>query len=103
MENLLVQIKSNGIASFTIRALSFILRKTIGFVWRTEIIYECSLEKSIQVVEPKVKVTIREAVENDLDKFNGIVNERKIELFRERFKKNRICFIALDQKKNCLF
>lgn len=103
MENLPAQIKRDGIKTFIIRALNFILRKTIGFIWRTEIIAECLLEKPIQEIEPKIKVTIRKAVEDDLNKFKGIVNERKIELFRERFKKNRICFIALDQKKIAYF
>ena len=103
MENLLAQIKRDGIITFTIRALNFILRKTIGFIWRTGIIYECSLEKSIHRVEPKIKVIIREAAEDDLDKFKVIVNKKKIEIFRKRFKKNRICFIALDQNKITYF
>jgi len=103
MENLLAQIKRDGIITFTIRVLNFILRKTIGFVWRTEIIYECSLEIPIQEIEPKIKVTTREAAEKDLEKFKEIVNERKIELFRGRFKKDRICFIALDKKEIAYF
>jgi ribosomal protein S18 acetylase RimI-like enzyme len=103
MENLFAQIKRDGITTFIIRALNFILRKTIGFIWRTEIIYECSLERSFQEVDPKIKVTIRAAVEDDIEKFKGIVNERKIELFRERFKKDRICFIALDKIKIAYF
>jgi len=79
------------------------LRKTIGFIWGTEIIYEYLLEMPIEEIEPKIKVTIRAAVEDDLDKFKGIVNERKIKLFRERFKKDRICFIAFDQEKIAYF
>jgi len=62
------------------------LRKTIGFIWGTEIVYEYLLEMPIEEIEPKIKVTIRAAVEDDLDKFKGIVNERKFELFKERFK-----------------
>lgn len=103
MENLVIQIKNDGIVTFAIRALNFILYKTIGFIWGTEIIYECLLEMQIKEIEPKIKVTIRTAVEDDLDKFKEIVNERKFELFKERFKKDRICFIALDQKKIAYF
>ncbi len=103
MKDLVVQIKNDGIVTFTIRALKLILRKTIGFIWGTEIIYECLLKMPIEEIEPKIKVTIRAAVEDDLDKFKGIVNERKIKLFRKRFKKDRICFIALDQEKIAYF
>ena len=103
MEDPVVQIKNDGIVTFTIKALKLILRKTIGFIWGTEIIYEYSLKMPIEEIEPKIKVTIRTAVEDDLDKFKGIVNERKIKLFRERFKKDRICFIALDQEKIAYF
>ena len=99
MENLVIQIKNDGIVTFTIKALKLILRKTIGFIWGTEIIYEYLLKMPIEEIEPKIKVTIRAAVEDDLDKFKGIVNERKIKLFRKRFKKDRVCFIALDQEK----
>ena len=63
-----------------IRALNLFLRKTIGFIWGTEIIYEYLLEMPIAKIEPKIKVTIRTVVEDDLDKFKGIVNERKIKL-----------------------
>jgi|SRR5665648_214667 len=103
MENLVVQIKNYGIVTSTIRALGFILRKTIGFIWGTEIIYEYLLEIPIKKIEPKIKVTIRAATEDDLDKFKGIVNERKIKLFKKRFKKDRICFMALDQEKIAYF
>ena len=103
MENLVVQIKYYGIVTSTIRALGFILRKTIGFIWGTEIIYEYLLEMPIKKIEPKIKVTIRAATEDDLDKFKGIVNERKIKLFKKRFKKDRICFMALDQEKIAYF
>jgi len=103
MENLVVQIKNYGIVTSTIRALGFILRKTIGFIWGTEIIYEYLLEMPIKKIEPKIKVTIRAATEDDLDKFKGIVNERKIKLFKKRFKKDRICFMALDQEKIAYF
>lgn len=103
MDNLVVQIKNDGIVTFTIKALKLILRKTIGFIWGTEIIYECLLKMPIEEIEPKIKVTIRAAVEDDLDKFKGMVNERKIKLFRKRFKKDRICFIALDQEKIAYF
>lgn len=103
MENLVIQIKNDGIVTFAIKALNFILYKTIGFIWRTEIICECLLKMPIEEIEPKIKVTIRVAVEDDLDKFKEIVNERKFELFKERFKKDRICFIALDQKKIAYF
>ena len=103
MEDLVIQIKNDGIVTFTIKALKLILRKTIGFIWGTEIIYECLLKMPIEEIEPKIKVTIRAAVEDDLDKFKGIVNERKIKIFRKRFKKDRICFIALDQEKIAYF
>ena len=103
MEDLVLQIKNDGIVTFAIRALKIILRKTIGFIWGTEIIYEYFLEMPIEEMEPKIKVTIRAAVEDDLGKFKGIVNERKIKLFRKRFKKDRICFIALDQEKIAYF
>ena len=103
MENLVVQIKDYGIVTSTIRALGVILRKTIGFIWGTEIICECLLEMPIKKIEPKIKVTIRAATEDDLDKFNGIVNERKIKLFKKRFKEDRICFMALDQEKIAYF
>jgi predicted GNAT family acetyltransferase len=103
MDNLVIQIKNDGIVTFTIKALKLILRKTIGFIWGTEIIYEYLLKMPIEEIEPKIKVTIRAAVEDDLDKFKGIVNERKIKLFRKRFKKDRICFIALDQEKIAYF
>lgn len=96
-------MKNDGIVTFMIRAFALILRKTIGFIWGTEIIYECSLEIPIEEIEPKIKVTIRTAVEDDLDKFKGIVSERKIKLFRERFKKNRMCFIALHQENIAYF
>lgn len=96
-------MKNDGIVTFIIRAFALILRKTIGFIWGTEIIYECSLEIPIEEIEPKIKVTIRTAVEDDLDKLKGIVNERKMKLFRERFKKNRICFIALHQENIAYF
>ena len=79
------------------------MRKTIGFIWGTEIIYEYLLKTPIEEIEPKIKFTIRAAVEDDLDKFKGIVNERKIKLFRKRFKKDRICFVALDQEKIAYF
>jgi len=65
------------------------LYKTIGCIWGTEIIYECSLKMPIEEIEPKIKVTIRAAVEDDLDKFKRIVNVRKFELFKA--------------EKNCLF
>ncbi len=103
MENLVVQIKNYGIVTSTIRALGVILRKTIGFIWGTEIIYEHLLEMPIKKIEPKIKVTIRAATEDDLDKFKGIVNERKIKLFKKRFKEDRICFMALDQEKIAYF
>ena len=103
MDNLVIQIKNDGIVTFTIKALKLILRKTIGFIWGTEIIYECLLKMPIEEIEPKIKVTIRAAVEDDLEKFKGIVNERKFKLFRKRFKKDRICFIALDQEKIAYF
>ncbi|GAI66405.1 unnamed protein product [marine sediment metagenome] len=57
----------------------------------------------IKEIETKIKVTIRAAVEDDLDKFKEIVNERKFQLFRKRFKKDKICFIALDQEKIAYF
>jgi len=103
MENLVVQIKNYGIVTSMIRALGVILRKTIGFIWGTEIIYEYLLEMPIKKIEPKIKVTIRAATEDDLDKFKGIVNERKIKLFKKRFKEDRICFMALDQGKIAYF
>lgn len=103
MKDLAVQIKNDGIVTFAIRALKLVLRKTIGFIWGTEIIYEYSLKMPIKEIEPKIKVTIRMAVEDDLDKFKGLVNERKMKLFRERFKKDRICFIALYQEKIAYF
>lgn len=103
MENLFAQVRRDGIIAFSIRALRFVLRKSIGLDWRSDIIAERSLEKPIREVEPRIKVTIREATEDNLDKFKGIVNERKLELFRERFKKDRICFIALKQKKIAYF
>jgi len=46
-----------------------------------------------------IQVTIREATEDDLDKFKNIVSERKRGFFRETFKKGRICFIALVGEK----
>ena len=103
MEDLVLQIKNDGIVTFAIRALKIILRKTIGFIWGTEIIYEYFLEMPIEEIEPKIKVTIRTALKEDLDKFKGIVNERKMKLFKERFKKDRICFIALYQEKIAYF
>lgn len=103
MGKFLVQIKKDGIIAFSIRVLKFILRRSIGLDWRSEIIAERSLEEPIQEIEPRIEVTIRIATEDDLDKFKGIVNERKFELFEERFKKGRVCFVALFQGKIVYF
>jgi len=99
MENLLIQIRRDGIISFVWKASRFILRKSMGLDWKREIIAERSLGEPIEEIEPKIKVTIRQATENDLDKFKGIVSESKLELFKERFEKGRICFIALDGER----
>ena len=103
MKDLVFLIKNDGIVTSMTKALKFILRKTIGFIWGTEIIYEYSLAMPIEEIKPKIKVTIRTALKEDLDKFKGIVNERKMKLFKERFKKDRICFIALYQEKIAYF
>lgn len=103
MENLLVQIRRDGIIRFAGKASRFILRKSMDLDWRWEIIAERSLEEPIEEIEPRIKVTIRQATENDLDKFKGIVSESKLELFKERFEKGRICFIALDGEKAVSF
>ena len=84
---------------FTWKALRFILRKSMGIDWRREILAERSLEEPIEEFKPKIKVTIRQATDNDLDKFKGIVSESKLELFKERFEEGRICLIALDGER----
>ena len=99
--HIIAALRQTGIS--TLRALKLFLGKTIGFIWGTEIIYEYLLKMPIEEIEPKIKVTIRTAVEDDLDKFKGIVNEKKIKLFRKRFKEDRMCFIALHQEKIVYF
>lgn len=103
MENLLVQLRKGGVISFVRRALRFILRKSIGLDWRTGIIVERSLEKPIEEIETRISAIIRQATINDLDTLKGIVNDSKLELFKKRFKKGRICFIALDGERVCSF
>lgn len=103
MENLFVRARREGIIAFSTRALRFILRRSIGLDWRSAIITERSLEEPIRKIEPRIEVTIRKAIQGDIVKFKGIVDERKLELFKKMFKKNRICFIALDHKKIAYF
>ena len=88
---------------FAWKASRFILRKSMGLDWRREIIAERSLEEPIEEIEPRIKVTIRQATENDLGEFKGIVSESKLKLFKERFEKGRICFIALDGERAVSF
>lgn len=103
MESLLVQIRGDGILNFARKALRFLLRKTIGLDWRTWIIVERSLEDPLEEIEPRIEVTIRQARSSDLDKFKRLVNEEKLVVLRERFKKGRTCFIALDGDKIAYF
>lgn len=103
LQNLLIRIKKDGIVTFTKKGLRFLLRKSIGLDWRSEIIAERLLKEQIQEIEPRIQVTIRKAAENDLNKFKGIVNERKLEFFRERFRKGRVCFVAVFQEKIVYF
>ena len=103
-KNYFKKIKTDGIIVFLIKTLRLILRKLLGIDWISEILFERSLEEPIQERNPRIKVTIREATEDDLDKFKGIVTETKFELFRKRFKKDgSICLIALDRERIACF
>lgn len=92
-------IRAHGIFNLTWLVFRYILRKTIGFHWGSEILLERSLEEPIQEIIPRIKVSIEQATEDDLDKFKGIVDKNKYNHFQQRFKKGRICFVALDEHK----
>jgi len=92
------RIKSKGIIGFTSQAFKFALGKA-GFAWRRGIIAECFLEEIAQEIKPSINVSIRLATKDDLIKFRGMVSRNKLETFKKRFEKGRVCFIALDKDK----
>jgi ribosomal protein S18 acetylase RimI-like enzyme len=97
--NLYPRMKQLGIPKFTWVALRYLLRQILRIDWTREILFERPLEEPIQEVVPKIKVRIEQATEDDLDKFKGIVDEDKYNRFQQRFRKGRICFVALDGDK----
>ncbi len=96
-------IRKYGILNFTWLAFRYILRKTIGLNWGENILLERSLAEPIQEIVPKTKVRIEQATEDDLDKFKDIVDENRYNLFQQRFRTGRICFMALDGEKAVAF
>src|SRR3989304_1955227 len=62
-------IRKHGILNFTRLAFRYALMKTIGLDWQRFILLERSLAEPIQEVVPRIKVTIRQATEDDLDRF----------------------------------
>jgi hypothetical protein len=76
-----------------------ILRRVIGVDWKREILVERSLEDLIHIIEPQITVRIERATERDLSRFRDIVDDRKVEVFRERFKKGEVCQAAFDGDK----
>jgi len=107
VRNPFTQIREDGFRDFVSKALRFalfVLHKSTGFKWRSEIIAERSLDEPIHQIKPRISVTIRQATSEDLDKFNGIVNGSKLELLKKRFEiGGRVCFIALDKDKLAYF
>jgi len=103
MRKILDKIKNEGFFVILIKLIKLILLKTIRFSWTKLIISEYLLEEPVKEIEPKDPFIIREAVEDDLNKLKEIVSEKKGELFKERFKKGRVCFIALDGEKAVFF
>jgi len=75
------------------------MRITLGLDWWSDIFLERPLAEPIKEIVPKIKVEIRQATVNDLDKFKSVVSEKDLNLFQQRFKRGRICFVALDGEK----
>ncbi len=73
--------------------------KKVGFNWQTEILAEYLLEEKILNIEPKIKVVIKEAQSSDFDKLVDMAGEKKVDIFRKRFKSGAVCFIAIDRDK----
>jgi RimJ/RimL family protein N-acetyltransferase len=96
-------IKQNGIWHSTWLVIRYILCKLIGLDWQGTILFERSLAEPIQEVIPKIKVSIKQATIDDLEKFKDIVDSEKYHRFQQRFKKGNICFMVLDGDKVVAF
>jgi hypothetical protein len=92
-------VKQHGIFKFTWLAFRFILRKAIGIDWWTDIILERSMAEPIKEVVPRIPVVFRQVKENELGIFKGIVTEQEYQRFQQKFRRGRLCFIALDGDK----
>jgi hypothetical protein len=92
-------LKQHGILKFAWLVFRYILRKALGIDWWTDTLWERSLSDPLTEVIPKIQVKFRQATKNDIDKFKGIIDENILNDFQRRFKKNRICFLALDGEK----
>jgi RimJ/RimL family protein N-acetyltransferase len=73
--------------------------KRLGFNWQTEILVEYLLNEKIQGIEPKIKVSIKEASVADLDKLKDIAEGNKLDIFKKRFERGEMCFIATSRDK----
>jgi ribosomal protein S18 acetylase RimI-like enzyme len=89
-------IRKHGILKFTWLGLRHILRKTIGLDWWGEIFFERSLKDPIQEVVPKIKVPIKQATIDDLDKFKDRIDINNYERLQQKFRQGKLCFMALD-------
>ena len=87
--------RRDGITKSSWLTLKFILRKTLGLHWQRNLILRRPLEKPIQEVTPKIEVKIRQAHEEDLILFKGVVDEETYVTLPQRFRDGHICFIAL--------
>ena len=92
-------IRKHGILKFTWLVFRHVLRKTIRLDWESAIIIEGSLEEPVKEFVPKIEVRIEQATEDNLDKLKGIITKNDYNIFKERFRKGRICFVALDGEK----
>ncbi len=98
-KRLKIQIRQHGIPRSTWLIIRLIMRITLGLDWWSDIFLERPLAEPIKEIVPKIKVEIRQATVNDLDKFKSVVSEKDLNLFQQRFKRGRICFVALDGYK----
>jgi RimJ/RimL family protein N-acetyltransferase len=88
-------LKEHGPRRSTWLFFRYFLRKTVRIDWRDTILFERSLADPVQQVIPKIKVNIRLATFNDLDKLKKLVDQDKYVRFQERLKHGNVCFIVL--------
>jgi ribosomal protein S18 acetylase RimI-like enzyme len=99
LNNVYPRIRQLGIFPFAWLAFRYVLRHTIRVDWNKNLYFASSLDEPILEVVPKIKVQIKLATINDIDKFTSLFDENKCARLKQRFTHGRICFVALDGSK----